>query len=47
MTKYLSIDDLKDTRNTVSLPNLDFSIFEEITGISKEHFELKLGETLS
>lgn len=42
---FLSADP-SEAEAALSLPNFDFSIFEEITGISKADFERKLGRAL-
>ncbi len=34
--------DLEDVKKTLELPNFDYSIFEEITGITKQDFDIKL-----
>jgi len=34
--------DLEDIKKTLDLPNFDYEIFEEISGISKEDFDQKL-----
>jgi hypothetical protein len=35
-------NDLGDLRKTLELPNFDYQIFEEISGISKADFDKKL-----
>jgi len=37
--------DIDDIKKTLDLPNFDYEIFEEISGISKSDFARKLGET--
>jgi len=36
-------EDLEEIKKTFDLPNFDFDIFEEITGISRHDFKKKLG----
>jgi|LSQX01.2.fsa_nt_gb hypothetical protein len=35
--------DIEDVAKALELPNFDYQIFEEITGITKEDFDKKLG----
>lgn len=35
--------DIEDVEKALELPNFDYKIFEEITGITKEDFDKKLG----
>ena len=39
--------DLEDIKKTLELPNFDYNIFEEITGISEKDFNVKLGKVKS
>jgi hypothetical protein len=43
--KSFDIAEVEDVRKTLELPHFDYSMFEQISGISKEDFEKKLNTT--